>query len=207
MSPEEQARINFQARAAEMQRRENALRNEQYNLAWREQEHQKCLGNPRTCGSGIFNAGLRMERWQAGQRQVERGEKNTKASRNFDKYAPTGRGRLGVHDDSTKTHKEMQIMLFGKDYYDRKQRSGAVGRELTALKGESAAMIKAENARKVAKLKQEHAKHRAAIAADIKKAKRKGNHPQNTTIRSPARRHKTGARGRYVPPPRGRSRR
>ena len=190
-----------------MNRRENDLRHEQWRIQQKEEGHRVCIGNPRTCGSGIYNAGIRMSRWHEGQRQVERGEINTKASRNFNKDGKTGRGRLGVHDDSTKTHKEMQIMLFGREYYDRQQRSGAISRELTALKGETKTMIDTENARKVAKLKQEHAKHRAAIAADIKKAKRKSNHPQNTTIRSPTRRHKSGARSRYVPPPRRSSRR
>ena len=203
-SPED---IAFQNRMREMQRRENALRNEQWGIQQKEEGHAKCLSNPRTCGSGIWRAGIRMSKWHEGQRQVARGEENTAASRNFNRDGKTGRGRLGVHDDSTKTHKEMTIMLFGKEKWDREQRSAKISGELKTLKTDHEKMLKAENARKVAKLKREHEKHRATIAANIKKAKRKANHPQNTTIRSPARRHKTGARSRYVPPPRGRSRR
>ena len=212
-SPEDRA---FQNRIAEMARRENALRDEQWRIQQRQEGHAKCLSTPRACGIGIFNAGQRMAAWdRTGGKVIQ--QPYTKRYRAFqareDSFSHHTREvrphRSEKHgwDDSTKTKKEMEIMLFGKEKWDREQRSAKISGELKTLKTDHEKMLKAENARKVAKLKREHEKHRATIAANIKKAKRKANHPQNPTIRSPARRHKTGARSRYVPPPRGRSRR
>ena len=86
-------------------------------------------------------------------------------------------------------------------------RSAEISGELKALKTDHENLLKAENTRKIQLIETAHKQHRAKLAADIKIAKRKANHPANTTTRPPSRRHKSGARSRYVPPPRRSSRR
>lgn len=213
-SPEDRA---FQNRIAEMARRENALRDEQWRIQQRQEGHAKCLSTPRACGIGIFNTGQRMAAWDRTggkviqqevrkQRSSGGGVKRTGYDVSYREVRPHRSEKHGW-DDSTKTKKEMEIMLFGKEKWERDQRGNQISGELKALKAQRDSAVDAENTRKIKLIETAHKQHRAKLAADIKIAKRKASHPANTTTRPPSRRHKSGARSRYVPPPRRSSRR
>ena len=180
----------FRDRLAEMARRENTLRQEQWKLQQREEGHRRCLGNPRTCGSGIWKSGLRMSAWE----QINAGR-------------ATGGGFSGhdPHGDAKKykTRQEMQRAVFGQEYVDRQQRASAIGVELDTIKTQREGEIAQHNAEKMALIDKEFKRVEKEDIAKGKiharKMQAKGDHPEYTTTRPPPKRHKSGARVKFVP--------
>ena len=180
----------FRDRLAEMARRENTLRQEQWKLQQREEGHSRCLGNPRTCGSGIWKAGLRMSAWE----QINAGR-------------ATGGGFSG-HDPNAdankyKTRQEMQRAVFGQEYVDRQQRASAIGVELDTIKTQREGEIAQHNAEQMALIDKEFKRVEKEDVArgkiHARKMQAKGDHPEYSTTRPPPKRHKSGARAKFVP--------
>jgi len=182
-----------------MARRENSLRQEQWKLQQREEGHRRCLGNPRTCGVGIWRAGIRMSAWE----NANAGRKDYRGNPSqAHKSKGDHRGR-GAYDDSTKTRKEMQKMLFGQGYVDRQDRSTAIGVELDTIKTQREGEIAQHNAEQMALIDKEFKRvEKEDIARGkihARKMQAKGDHPEYSTTRPPPRRTKSGARPKFVP--------
>ena len=192
--------IPEQLREIAIQRR--SMESEKWKLDQRQQGHNKCLGNPRTCGSGIWKAGLRMSAWE----QINAG-----------KY--TGGGGFSGHDpygDSKKykTRQEMQRAVYGQEYVDRRNRVTELNRDIEANKVREHGLIEQWNAEKMQladqslrkELASEHAKLAATERIAERKAQAKGGHPEyglgGGTYRPPPRRAKSGVRSRYQAPKR-----
>ena len=173
-----------------MARRENTLRQEQWKLQQREEGHRRCLGSPRTCGSGIWKAGLRMSAWE----QINAGR-------------VTGGGFSGhdPHADAKKykTRQEMQRAVFGQEYVDRQQRASAIGVELDTIKTQREGEIAQHNAEQMALIDKEFKRVEKEDVArgktHARKMQAKGDHPEYSTTRPPPRRTKSGAKAKFVP--------
>ena len=180
--------IPEQLREIAIQRR--SMESEKWKLDQRQQGHNKCLGNPRTCGSGIWKAGLRMSAWE----QINAGR-------------ATGGGFSG-HDPNAdankyKTRQEMQRAVFGQEYVDRQQRASAIGVELDTIKTQREGEIAQYNAEQMALIDKEFkmAEKEEITQGKIhaRKMQAKGDHPEYSTTRPPPRRTKSGARAKFVP--------
>ena len=179
-----------------------SMEQEKWKLDQRQAGHQKCLGDPRTCGSGIWKSGLRMSAWE----QINAG-----------KY--TGGGGFSGHDphgDSKKykTRQDMQRAVFGQEYVDRRNRMDQLNRDIEANKVREHGLVEQWNAEKMEladqslrkELASEHAKLAIAERTAERKAQAKGGHPEyglgGGTYRPPPRRAKSGVRSRYAAPKR-----
>ena len=195
-----------------MNRRENALRDEQWRIDQKNQDHQRCLGNPRTCGVGIWRAGIRMAAWdRTGGKVIQ--QPYTKRYRAFQSNQDSfshhtrevrpHRSEKDGWDDSTKTRKEMTTMLFGQAYTDRQMRAGAVSNELAQIKTQREGAIMEHNAEQMALIDKEFKRVEREKEAHAKRVTRKlqarGDHPEYSTTRPPPKRHKSGARAKFVP--------
>ena len=183
----------FRDRLAEMANRENALRQEQWKLQQRQQGHNKCLGDPRTCGSGIHKAGLRMSAWES----LNVGNPKNRRIHHFSGHDPHGDIK------KYKTRQDMQRAVFGQEYVDRQQRASAIGVELDTIKTQREGEIAQHNAEQMALIDKEFkmAEKEEITQGKIhaRKMQAKGDHPEYSTTRPPPRRTKSGARAKFVP--------
>ena len=181
----------FRDRLAAMADRENSLRHEQWKLDQRQQGHNKCLGNPQQCGVGIWKSGLRMSAWE----QINAGKEGN--PHHFSGHDPHGDAK------KYKTRQDMQRAVFGQEYVDRRQRASAIGVELDTIKTQREGEIAQYNAEQMALIDKEFKRvEKEDIARGkihARKMQAKGDHPEYTTTRPPPKRHKSGARSKFVP--------
>ena len=185
----------FRDRLTAMADRENTLLREQWKLDQRQQGHNKCLGNPRTCGYGIFKSGQRMSAWE----QINAGK--SAGGGGFSGHDPIGDSK------KYKTREDMQRAVFGQEYVNRRKRDQQITIELDTIKTQREGEIAQHNAEQMALIDKEFTRVEKVKAKEelargkihARKMQAKGDHPEYSTTRPPPKRHKSGARAKFVP--------